>query len=79
MRVLARLGPISAEGIPQLIKFLDRQYSRWTRWAAVRVLGCIGPAALMAVPCLEMALNDSRAEVRRAAGEALELVNSRNI
>jgi HEAT repeat protein len=44
------------------------------RRGAAFVLGEVGPGAKSAEPALKEALNDSKPEVRRAAGQALERI-----
>ncbi len=49
----------------------------WTRWQALQALPAFGPKAAAALPVIRELQKDSASEVRQAANEALEKLESR--
>ena len=79
IRLLGAIGPPAAGAVDDLVGVLQRAGRSYTRSESDRSLACdalgsIGPAAKRAIPALVVAEHDPRAEVRRAASEALRRV-----
>jgi HEAT repeat protein len=71
MRAAGAVGGVESQvAIPALAERLSDTDIR-VRLMAAQVLGKFGPAARDAVDALNQALQDSNADVQRAAGEAL--------
>jgi glyceraldehyde-3-phosphate dehydrogenase type I len=69
-KALGKIGPVTDQVIPALIKALED--SDWeVRYYAAKALGKIGPVAKDAAPALIKVLEDSDSYVRRYAAEAL--------
>jgi HEAT repeat protein len=72
---LEQMGPAAANAVPELIAVLDNaSLSNEEHRSAATVLGKIGPQAKTAVPALTRATKDEEYAVRKAAQDALQLI-----
>jgi vesicle coat complex subunit len=71
---LGALGPAAASAVPDLGRALRTDKDARVRYRAAVALGAMGREAQAAVEALRRAAEDSSAEVRRAAAEALEQI-----
>jgi HEAT repeat protein len=76
VRALGRIGPAAKEAVPALCECLKEKLSYGLRTEAAEALGRIGPAASPAIPALKELLRDNFWQVRVAAEDALELIQS---
>jgi HEAT repeat protein len=70
------VGPAAAGAVPALIRMLASE-DEGSRNSACIALAGIGPAAREALPALRRAESDSRPNVRRFAGRAIERIGAR--
>jgi HEAT repeat protein len=74
---LGKIGPASADATGDLAKLLKDMVEE-VRLRAARALGSIGPAAAAALPALEEASkNDKAQRVKEAAEEAIEIIRKK--
>jgi HEAT repeat protein len=75
-QTLGAVGPAAAGAVPALIRMLASE-DEGSRNSACIALAGIGPAAREALPALRRAESDSRPNVRRFAGRAIERIGAR--
>jgi hypothetical protein len=73
VRVIRAIGQIGEPAVTDLTEALSHRETV-VRFGAAKALGAIGRPAKSAAPALTVCLNDSQANVRAAAGEALAAI-----